>query len=185
MGGTHKLVFGLCILFCVVISMILSLLATAPMLEYDESEIYSCPKALDTAPTLTADGKFASFNSEQDKAVMRPAFGYDREEPFYDPLACKPFYQDTSEPVWYSRVENVVPQNQHLVIYGFIHGEDAEKKESTNKEITLKYSLHVRAKNNDEEEWHYYNPAYNTVEVYCKKGYDICTYFPVGFVPFI
>ena len=57
--------------------------------------------------------------------MLRPPFGYDREELFYDPMKCKPFYQNTTEPIWYSRVDDITPANQHLIIYGFIRGEDA------------------------------------------------------------
>ena len=46
MTGFHRLGFGLCILFCVVMALVFSLVATAPMLEYDESEIYICPQHL-------------------------------------------------------------------------------------------------------------------------------------------
>ena len=128
MSKTHRMGFYLCIFVVMVILMVLSLTFSAPMLEYDESEVYSCPQHLEYAPTFSVDSKTATFNSEQDKKVLRPPFSYDRELPFYDPFKCKPFYQDTTEPIWYSRVDNVKPENQHLIVYGFIHGEDAEDK---------------------------------------------------------
>ena len=43
----------------------------------------------------------------------------------------------------------------------------------------------MRSKNSDEQNWKYLKSSTNTVKTECVKNYDICTYFPVGFVPFI
>lgn len=43
MSKMHRMGFYLCIFIVMVILMVLSLTFSAPMLEYDESEIYSCP----------------------------------------------------------------------------------------------------------------------------------------------
>ena len=43
----------------------------------------------------------------------------------------------------------------------------------------------MRSKNSYEQDWKYLDPSTNTVKTECAKNYDICTYFPVGFVPFI
>jgi hypothetical protein len=69
------------------------------------------------------------------------------------------------------------------VIFGFIHSLDASGSE--NIDLKVDYTLTVRGKNLDEQEWHYQDPSTNTVETRCKKDYSICTIFPVGFVPFI
>ena len=78
-----------------------------------------------------------------------------------------------------------MPQNQNLVIYGFVHSADAREKDMLGKEFRVSYSLHVRGKKADAEEWHYFEASQNTVVTQCDGSYDLCTYFPVGFVAFL
>ena len=51
--------------------------------------------------------------------------------------------------------------------------------------MKIDYTLTIRGKDSDEQDWHYLNPSTNTVKTRCKKDYSICTIFPVGLVPFI
>ena len=53
------------------------------------------------------------------------------------------------------------------------------------KEFEVNYMMYTRGKNLDEFEWTYLEPSTNVVKTTCKEGMDICTHFPVGFIPFI
>ena len=104
---------------------------------------------------------------------------------FYDPFKCKPFYRNTTEPVWLGRVQHLKRENQHILIYGFVATDESNQSELLGQEFEFTYEIHVRGKASDEEEWYYMNSSTNTVKTKCKEGHDLCTYFPVGFVPFI
>lgn len=45
--------------------------------------------------------------------------------------------------------------------------------------------MQMRAKNRNEEEWNYLNPdePYQKIGFSCDGASELCTYFPVGFVP--
>lgn len=91
-------------------------------------------------------------------------------------MACHPFYRDTTAPIWYGRLENMSAWNQNIFLYGFITSRRAGEK--VNSKFELNYDLHIRAKDNDKEEWkHAFNETDVTVEVECKEGYDLCTWF--------
>ena len=53
------------------------------------------------------------------------------------------------------------------------------------KEFEVGYALYVRAKDSDSEQWTYMQQSNNVVKGKCIDEHHICTYFPVGFVPFI
>ena len=61
----------------------------------------------------------------------------------------------------------------------------AREQDFYGKDFKIRYSLNVRAKDSDEEEWHYYQGSSNVVETNCAEGHDLCAYFPVGFVPWL
>ena len=107
---------------------------------------------------------------------------------FYDPMECKPFYQDNDNPIWYGRVENMQKLNQKILVYGFVtqNLKTARlNKRAAEKELNLQYSMKMRGKNSDEEEWDYLNKdePYTSYTFDCDSlDSEICTYFPVGFV---
>ena len=73
-------------------------------------------------------------------------------------------------------------------MYGFVTlDEDTSEdlKDVIGKEFEVNYKMYTRGKNLDEFEWSYLETATNVVKTTCKEGRDICTYFPVGFIPFI
>ena len=54
------------------------------------------------------------------------------------------------------------------------------------EKFELRYDLYVRGKNADDEEWTFHTPrSEQVVQADCRGGQDLCTYFPVGYVPFI
>ena len=82
------------------------------------------------------------------------------------------------------------PVNQHIVVYGFITLDDdpnttEQWQDEIDKEFAVRYAMTVRGKDSDQFEWTYLEPATNVVKTSCKANHDICTYFPVGFIPFI
>ena len=184
MESLHTLGFAGVVLVLTIVLVTVSA-TSAPMLIYDESEVYSCPEDYAKEAAWEQPEREA-FTAMQDKRYNKDFLtGAPTEDLFYDPLKCKPFYWDTTEPIWYGRVENLVPQNQNLVIYGFVHSADAREKDMLGKEFRVSYSLHVRGKKADAEEWHYFEASHNTVVTQCDGSYDLCTYFPVGFVAFL
>jgi len=73
------------------------------------------------------------------------------EDIFYDPLECAPFYKDSSAPIWYSRIEDLKPQNQNIVIFGFVTSASAGSE--PNKDFEIEYKVHMRGKDHDESKW--------------------------------
>ena len=71
---------------------------------------------------------------------------------FYDPMECRPFYQDEEAPIWYGRVEDMHPHNQRIFVYGFITSPPNEDIEF-DKVLQLEYSMQMRAKDSLDEEW--------------------------------
>ena len=102
---------------------------------------------------------------------------------FYDPIACRPFYQDPEAPIWYGRVEDLEKVNQKIFVYGFV---TSPKNENYDGElVSLEFSMQMRGKNSDSEIWEYLNPEepYQKHKFYCDGLDELCTYFPVGFIP--
>ena len=88
--------------------------------------------------------------------------------------------------MWYDRVENLVPENQHLYIYGFVSTSHPNAQTIVGKEFEIKYDLYVRGKNAEDEEWTFHTPkSEQTAMADCRAGHNLCTYFPVGYVSFI
>ena len=88
--------------------------------------------------------------------------------------------------MWYDRVENLVPENQHLYIYGFVSTSHPNAQTIVGKEFEIRYDLYVRGKNAEDEEWTFHTPkSEQTAMADCRAGHNLCTYFPVGYVPFI
>ena len=58
-------------------------------------------------------------------------------------------------PIWYGRVTNMQPMHQKLFVFGFVTSKLNENYEGGL--LNLEYSMQMRAKNSDEEEWHYLN----------------------------
>ena len=112
MGSCHYLTFVLVILACTVLLLVGSAYHT-PMLKYNESDIYSCPKPVYAAAYKTGeiDEEHKELNNQGKRKFVDKFTGQKDEDFFYDPLACQPFYANSSEPVWYGRVEHLVPEN--------------------------------------------------------------------------
>ena len=111
MGSLHYFLFVIAVIFAFIIILVFAD-ATEPMLIYDESEIYSCPKdwitELQGLNNLAENDRLKSqmFNQPSDKKFdVQPFTGYIDEDMFYNPMKCKPLYQDSAEPVWLDRVE--------------------------------------------------------------------------------
>lgn len=105
---------------------------------------------------------------------------------FYDPLKCAPFYANSSEPIWYGRVENMSPVNQNLFIYGFVTTSHPHAKSLHGKVFEIDYDLFIRGKNEEDQEWTLHTPkSTQSVKAECREGHHLCTYFPVGYVPFL
>ena len=155
------------------------------------SQYHDAAKSLNI--TQKVFGQVKAFSKSQDKRYKVEPFtgGRVEQDLFYDPLKCKPFYMDKSAPVWYGRVENMQPEHQHLLVYGFVtmpkdkFEDDPDAKDMLNKEFVIRYNLSIRGKDADKEEWNYFENSDNTVRTKCSKVHDICAYFPVGFVPFL
>ena len=52
-------------------------------------------------------------------------------------------------------------------------------------DLEIKYNMQMRAKNMHEELWTYLNPQeeYYSIKFDCDGASELCTYFPVGFLP--
>ena len=59
---------------------------------------------------IVADARDPNAN-QGTKKVIDPFTHQADYDFFYDPLSCAPFYANTSEPIWYGRVENLKPEN--------------------------------------------------------------------------
>ena len=89
------------------------------MLIYDEGNVYSCP--VDHLNGKMAGHLGKDLNDDEGKAYQIDPISHKKfEDMFYDPVACRPFYQDKEAPIWYGRVENMQPVNQKIYVYGFV-----------------------------------------------------------------
>ena len=77
---------------------------------------------------------------------------------FYDPVACRPFYQDKEAPIWYGRVENMQAVNQKIYVYGFVTTPLDEQNKRDNELLHLEFSMQMRGKDSDSQYWEYLNP---------------------------
>lgn len=104
---------------------------------------------------------------------------------FYDPLECRPFYKDKEAPIWYGRVEGMQAIHQKIFVYGFVTS--AANENSDDSILHLEVSMQMRGKNSDSEYWDYLNPdePYQDHKFRCDGANELCTYFPVGFLPLI
>ena len=49
---------------------------------------------------------------DEGKAFNVDALSHEKfEDVFYDPMACRPFYYNTREPIWFGRLDNVQTYN--------------------------------------------------------------------------
>jgi len=105
---------------------------------------------------------------------------------FYDPLECRPFYKDKDAPIWYGRVENLSAANQKVYVYGFVTSAPTEDLEPS-EILTIEISMQMRGKNSKDEYWNYLNEdePYQTHTFNCDGADELCTYWPVGFLPII
>ena len=98
-------------------------------------------------------------------------------------MECTPFYQNNTAPIWYGRVEGMLPQNQNLYVYGYVTSKQGEKAKI--EILEMKFSMKIRGKNADDEVWEILNPdaPFQDVRFFCDGASELCTYFPVGYVP--
>ena len=203
MTAIHFCLFGIFMAICVLTVMGLSTYHT-PMLKYDESEVYACPYDLqdsyqqiagpswDPDEILVEDeeGVTHSINDQVGSRLTEDPFTHQSDyDFFYDPLDCNPFYQNhgwEENPIWFGRVKNLKKENQHLIIYGFVTTDNPNAESILDKEIEIKFDIHVRGKNKGVEEWTSHTPRHEvSLKAVCSKDDHLCTYFPAGFVPFI
>ena len=80
----------------------------ADMFIYDEGNVYSCPK--DHILSKHAE-KYMDMNGTEvgKHNQLDPISHKEFEDMVYDPMMCRPFYQDEQAPIWYGRVENMTP----------------------------------------------------------------------------
>ena len=60
---------------------------------------------------------------------------------FYDPMACKPFYQNNEAPIWYGRVEDMKKLNQKIFVYGFVTSKLGDKFRNLDEEFQMQFSM--------------------------------------------
>ena len=154
------------------------------MLIYDEGAVYSCP--VDHLNGRLAEHFENELNDDEGKAYQIDPISHKKfEDMFYDPMACKPFYKNKNEPIWYGRVDSVTPANQKLLVYGFVTSPLNEDYDGG--WLRIDHYMHIRGKNRDDEEWNYLNddtdePEFTRVRFTCDGLSELCTYFPVGYV---
>ena len=91
------------------------------MMIYDEGNVYSCP--VDHMNGVLAQRYEAEHGGRDDEGKgyqIDPISHREFEDMFYDPMECRPFYQDEEAPIWYGRVEDLHPHNQRIFVYGFV-----------------------------------------------------------------
>ena len=94
-------------LLTIVILTVMVLTSFAPdMLIYDEGDVYSCPS------DYLQNELSKKVQENEGKAYQIDPISHNQfEDMFYDPMACRPFYQDIEVPIWYGRVENIKKAN--------------------------------------------------------------------------
>ena len=146
---THCLVITFVIILAVAM---VSTTFASDMMIYDEGNIYSCP--VDYMNEALAS-KYATSDDEG-KAYQIDKISHKQfEDMFYDPMECRPFYQDDEAPIWFGRVENMEKLNQKIFVYGFVT--TSEKEIMKGQELHLEFSMEMRAKNMNDEEWDHLN----------------------------
>lgn len=149
------------------------------MFIYDIGNVYSCPydhtiKSMAHKMDVTNDDEGKGYKTDW---ISHRKF----EDRYYDPMACRPFYQDREAPIWYGRVDRLGPLNQKLFVYGFV-----TNHEKVELEFELEYKMLIRAKMMDDEHWIYLNEfeSFTTHKVTCDGEEDLCgRAFSTGFLP--
>ena len=134
-----------CQINCLVITISIFLAAalvmtafTSDMLIYDEGNVYSCP--VDHLDEKLA-AKYAETDDEGKGYQIDPISHQQFEDMFYDPMACKPFYQNNEAPIWYGRVEDMKKLNQKIFVYGFVTSKLGDKFKNLNQEFQMQFSM--------------------------------------------
>lgn len=150
------------------------------MLIYDEGNVYSC--SIDHLES-SLKAEWEKRDDEGKGFQLDPISHKEFEDLFYEPMACPPMYRDRKNPIWFGRVENMQPVNQKIFVYGFVTSPTDEDFEGG--ELKLKYQMRMRGKNTDDEIWTDLNPdaEFHRVKFECDGANELCTYFPVGFLP--
>ena len=78
-------------------------------------------------------------------------------------------------------------KNQHLFVYGYVV--TVNPNESNKKPFEVRWNFNSRSKKSKWEGWLYStdDKTFNTgsVTAHCRDDQFLCTYFPVGYIPFI
>ena len=148
---------------------------TVEMYVYNDGGTYSCTKD----STLETEADIARL-SDKGKSYYGLVFehGY-KNDFFFDPKDCQPFYRDKEEPIWYGRVEHLTSWNQNLFIYSYVTELENFEEET---EFELTFRLNIRGKNHDSEDWKVLPIKEETESATCVPGTDLCTWFQVGYL---
>lgn len=76
----------------------------------------------------------------------------------------------------------MLPVHQKLLVYGFVTS--ALNENYDGGLLHIEYSMQMRAKNSDDEEWNYLNPEepFKKHDFACDGADELCSYWPVGYV---
>ena len=106
------------------------------MLIYDEGDVYSCPS------DYLQNELSKKVQENEGKAYQIDPISHKQfEDMFYDPMACKPFYQNNEAPIWYGRVEDMKKLNQKIFVYGFVTSKLGNKFRNLNQEFQMQFSM--------------------------------------------
>lgn len=92
---------------------------------------------------------------------------------------CSSYFKDSTNPIWFGRVQGLTAENQNLFIYGYF-----KAKEGIPIKFDLEYTIKIRAG----FEWQSVHESTETISVVCRptgRGDVPCERFRVGFVPMI
>ena len=78
------------------------------MFIYNEGNVYSCPKEL-IISNLIDEHEDTHGRDSGRHYQLDPISHREFEDMVYDPMMCRPFYQDEEAPIWYGRVEEMNP----------------------------------------------------------------------------
>ena len=102
-----------CLLATMIVFVLISMVLTAfstDMMIYDEGNVYSCP--VDHVEKSMAAAYESMHGDDEGKSYSIDPISHKLfEDMVYDPMECRPFYQDPDAPIWYGRVENMQSLN--------------------------------------------------------------------------
>lgn len=145
----------------------------------NHGETYSCVHGSESADTNSAYSVMPDKNSGSN-LDLKTYFSDSGSD--FDPVSCDSFYRDEKEPIWFGRVSGLTYLNQNLLVYGFLREKETLLEPTF---VKFNYTISIRGKDSDTEEWTMLPANEETKEVLCMPDNFVCSWFLVAWLNYL